>query len=166
MERVGNGDGSLSRKPHRRCEFSHKVAVVEARYSARSVIAVVPWSLSSAVAAGVMSMKAKFLLGAGRDAVSDDSTARIWHAATGNEIKVLRGHEHSVNSAATPIVTASWDKTARIWDAHFASMSTKGLLVETCKHRLAGLSKLSRDDMRLLGYLDDVPEIDVCEGVQ
>jgi hypothetical protein len=32
-------------------------------------------------------------------------------------------------------------------------------------HRLVGISKLSRDDMRLLGYSDDQPEIDVCEGV-
>jgi hypothetical protein len=102
---------------------------------------------------------------------SEDKTARIWDAATGNEIKVLRGHENIVWSAAfgpdgTRIVTASWDEAARIWDAHFATMSTKGLLVEACARRLAGFSKLSRDDMRLLGYSDDVPEIDVCEGVQ
>jgi hypothetical protein len=62
--------------------------------------------------------------------------------------------------------SASADKTARIWDVHFATMSTKGLLAETCAHRLVGISKLSRDDMRLLGYSDDVPEIDVCEGVK
>jgi hypothetical protein len=45
-------------------------------------------------------------------------------------------------------------------------MLTKNLLVETCAHRLLGISKLSRDDMRLLGYPDDQPEIDVCEGAQ
>jgi hypothetical protein len=53
---------------------------------------------------------------------SDDKTARIWDAATGDEIKVLRGHEDTVWSAAfsadgTRIVTASVDETARIWDA-------------------------------------------------
>jgi WD40 repeat protein len=102
---------------------------------------------------------------------SNDKTARIWDAVTGNEIKVLRGHKDYVTSAAfspdgTRIVTASWDKTARIWDAHFATMSTNSLLLETCARRLVGLSKLSRDDMRLLGYSDDQPEIDVCEGVK
>jgi WD40 repeat protein len=102
---------------------------------------------------------------------STDKTARIWDVATGSEIKVLRGHESSVTSATfspdgTRIVTASEDGTARIWDVHLATMTTMNLLVETCRHRLPGLSKLSRDDMRLLGYPDDQPEIDVCAGAQ
>src|SRR5262249_49609251 len=50
-----------------------------------------------------------------------DYTARIWEAATGNEILVLRGHKGTVTSAAfspdgAHIVTASDDDTARIWD--------------------------------------------------
>ena len=45
---------------------------------------------------------------------SNDKTARIWDAATGEEIAVLRGHEGTVNSAAfspdgARIVTASVD---------------------------------------------------------
>jgi hypothetical protein len=35
------------------------------------------------------------------------------------------------------------------------------LLMEACA-RLAGLTKLTRDEMRLAGYLDSTPEIDVC----
>jgi hypothetical protein len=59
---------------------------------------------------------------------SSDKTARIWDAASGKEIAVLRGHEKSVDSAAfsrdgSRIVTASDDKTARIWDAASARTS-------------------------------------------
>ena len=53
---------------------------------------------------------------------SRDKAARIWDAATAEEIAVLRGHDGAVNSATfspdgSRIVTASRDKTARIWDA-------------------------------------------------
>ena len=58
-----------------------------------------------------------------------DGTARIWDAATGQEVRTLSGHGcHSdnyqchVNSAAyspdgAQVVTASDDHSARIWDA-------------------------------------------------
>jgi WD40 repeat protein len=51
-----------------------------------------------------------------------DGTARIWDAATGSEIRVLRGHTAWVNTAVFDpsgqlVVTASGDKTARIWEA-------------------------------------------------
>ena len=51
-----------------------------------------------------------------------DNTARLWDAATGTEIAVLKAHEEWVWSAAfSPdgrrVVTASWDNTARLWDA-------------------------------------------------
>ena len=53
---------------------------------------------------------------------SDDGTARIWDAASGEEVTLLRGHSGWVVSAAfssdgTRVVTASYDGTARIWDA-------------------------------------------------
>ena len=50
---------------------------------------------------------------------SADQTARIWDAATGAPVAVLRVHEGSVYRAAfspdgTRVVTASADKTARV----------------------------------------------------
>jgi hypothetical protein len=73
---------------------------------------------------------------------------------------------HVISATFSPdgsrIVTASWDKSARIWDAHLQTMSTKLLLREACA-RLSGLAKVTRDEMRLAGYPDSTPEIDVCE---
>jgi WD40 repeat protein len=50
-----------------------------------------------------------------------DNSARIWDAATGKQIAVLRGHKGPVEIAAfspdgSRIVTASRDGTARLWD--------------------------------------------------
>ena len=102
---------------------------------------------------------------------SFDMTARIWDAATGKEIAVLRGYESSVNSAAfspdgSRIVTALGDNTARIWDTHFATMSANGLVVEVCTRRLRGFTELTRDEMRLAGYSDSMPNIDPCAGIK
>jgi WD40 repeat protein len=102
---------------------------------------------------------------------SADQTARIWDAATAKEVAVLRGHDAVRSAAFSPdgsrIVTASADRTARIWDAATGKdmlvLRGRGnLLVETCTRRLGRLSKLSREEMRLAGYPDSAPEIDVC----
>jgi WD40 repeat protein len=75
-----------------------------------------------------------------------------------------------VNSAAfspdgTHVVTASADKTARLWDTHLQMMPAKALLAEVCM-RLTSLTKLTRDEMRLAGYPDSQPEIDVCKEAE
>jgi WD40 repeat protein len=62
------------------------------------------------------------------------------------------------------IVVASEDRTARIWDAPVATMSTREFIADACV-QLRGLSKLTRDEMRLVGYADDAAEIDVCSGI-
>jgi hypothetical protein len=45
-------------------------------------------------------------------------------------------------------------------------MSTNDLVVEACTRRLRGITNLSRDQMRLAGYPDNTPVIDVCAGVE
>jgi hypothetical protein len=40
------------------------------------------------------------------------------------------------------------------------------LVVEVCTRRLRGFTTLSRDEMRIAGYPDTTPEIDVCAGIQ
>jgi hypothetical protein len=44
-------------------------------------------------------------------------------------------------------------------------MPVKDLLGEACA-RLAGLTELTRDEMRLAGYPDSMREIDVCASGQ
>jgi WD40 repeat protein/DNA-binding SARP family transcriptional activator len=51
-----------------------------------------------------------------------DNVARVWDAATGEELLVLAGHEDALSSAmwspdGTRILTSSWDGTARVWDS-------------------------------------------------
>jgi WD40 repeat protein len=82
----------------------------------------------------------------------------------------VRGRDSFVLSAAfsrdgSRIVTASGDKTARIWDAQLQAMSVKHLLEEACVH-LAGITKLTREEMRLAGYPDSISEIDICTSGQ
>ena len=54
--------------------------------------------------------------------LSNDQTARVWNASSGQLLAKLQGHTGFVESAVfSPdgqhIVTASLDKTARVWDA-------------------------------------------------
>ncbi len=102
---------------------------------------------------------------------SEDKTVRIWEAATAREITVLRGHEDEVWFASfspdgSRVVSAAVDRTARIWNTRFAMMPLMELLDVVCMRMLGGLSKLTRDEMRLAGYPETAPVIDVCEELQ
>ena len=58
---------------------------------------------------------------------SNDRTARVWDAGSGEMLRELKGHGGAVTSAAfsadgARIVTASGDRTARVWDAGSGEM--------------------------------------------
>jgi WD40 repeat protein len=62
---------------------------------------------------------------------SDDSTARIWDAATGKLLAPALVHQGEVRSAAfspdgTHVVTASDDNTARVWETRIDETSPAG----------------------------------------
>ena len=81
---------------------------------------------------------------------SDDQTARIWDAATGQELRTLSGHTDWVNSAAyspdgQTIVTASDDQTARIWDAA-TGQELRTLSGHTDSGQLGGLQSGRQDN--------------------
>lgn len=64
------------------------------------------------------------------------------------------------------MVTGSQDQTARVWDAHLLTAPVKDLILEACTRKLRGISTLTRDEMRLASYPDDMAEIDVCAGAE
>ncbi len=75
---------------------------------------------------------------------SDDKTAQIWDAESGQQLLTLKGHEGRVTSAVfSPdgkrIVTASDDHTARIWDAQ----SGKELVILKVKEETESRARLS-----------------------
>jgi WD40 repeat protein len=71
---------------------------------------------------------------------ASDNAIRVWDAATGSEVAVMSGHQGGVksvsfNSDGTRLVTASADKTARIWTiarhAPIATLRTQGASGDT-----------------------------------
>jgi WD40 repeat protein len=92
-----------------------------------------------------------------RIASAGDNTVRLWNAATGAQIAVLRGHAAGLGWVAySPdgrhLVSASLDKTARVWDA----TTGEPLMV---LHAPAGLESAvySPDGRRIVGALQGGP---------
>ena len=88
--------------------------------------------------------------------MGEDGTARLWDAASGAEIAVLRGHERIVTSAAfspdgTRIVTASDDNTARLWDA----ANGAEIAVLRGHERIVRSAAFSPDGTRIVTASDD-----------
>jgi hypothetical protein len=57
------------------------------------------------------------------------------------------------------------DKTTRVWDPRFATMTPKQILEDVCERRLTGFSTMTWDEMSLAGYPESEPLIDVCAAV-
>jgi WD40 repeat protein len=77
---------------------------------------------------------------------SFDKTARLWDAASGKEIAVLKGHTNQVQSAAfSPdgkrVVTASSDNTARLWDVAWVTKFRADLREHVCAEKLVGAAQ-------------------------
>ena len=65
---------------------------------------------------------------------SEDETVRVWDAASGAELLVLRGHEGKVLAAAfspdgARIVSGSEDETVRVW---FVGKDDAALVAHAC----------------------------------
>ena len=81
---------------------------------------------------------------------SDDNTARIWNAESGQAVRALAGHQERVYSAVFSadgrlIVTGLSDGTARIWDAESGqevvrSPDTRSGSIAQCSVPTAGAS--------------------------
>jgi WD40 repeat protein/serine/threonine protein kinase len=80
---------------------------------------------------------------------SDDQTARLWDAATGRQLRVLRGDTDFVLAVAfrpdgNALLTTSKDGTARLWDV------ASGKLVETIRHSAPVTAAVFSPDSKLL----------------
>src|SRR5262249_36985851 len=80
-----------------------------------------------------------------------DGAVRLWDVATGQEVRVLKGHTNRVVSACfSPdgqrILTASWDGTARLWE----TATGRELCVLTNPHFSLQSAAFSKDGRRVL----------------
>ena len=71
---------------------------------------------------------------------------------------ILAAYRHGLR--ASEVCDLQWQQVQRLLEG--LTMAVRDLLAEACAH-LAGMTKLTRDEMRLASYPDDMPEIDVCK---
>jgi WD40 repeat protein len=105
------------------------------------------------------SLDSKYLVTA-----SNDTTARIWEAATGKEVRVFRDHRKAVNSAefspdGSLVVTAGDDAKIRVWEA------ATGLGVTEYRGTKDGWAWLSPDGKNIvLEIASDAKRVYFCDA--
>jgi dipeptidyl aminopeptidase/acylaminoacyl peptidase len=83
---------------------------------------------------------------------SSDQTARVWDAASGQEIALLKAHEGEALSAGwSPdgrrLVTAGADRVARVWDMQWALERGARLRERVCAEKLIGAQELTDEEL-------------------
>jgi hypothetical protein len=115
-------------------------------------------------------LSASFSPDGSRIITASGRNARIFETSTGRDVAILSDGKSDVTFASfspdgSRAVTVSPSKGARIWDLAFKKLSPTGILKEVCTSTLRARSTMTRDEMRLAGYPDSEPLIDVCGGV-
>jgi WD40 repeat protein len=103
--------------------------------------------------------------------VGEDEYVHIWDSETGRKIVgVPFGLDYDVSRQV--LFSGDGRRLAvidryytRIWDITTAVQSGKALAWELCANSLPGVSVLTRDEMRLVGYAEATSQIDVCSGM-
>ncbi len=95
-----------------------------------------------------------------------DAFARIWDAATGQTLTEMK-HEHEVNTASFSLdgrrlVTASEDRTARVWNTQWLALHGQNLIDAVCREKLNGAKVLSSRDIEVAPVLRGREGKEVC----
>ncbi|WP_447603831.1 WD40 repeat domain-containing protein [Nitrospira sp. Nam80] len=93
-------------------------------------------------------------------------TSRVWDVNTGTKLGSLK-HEDSVASAAFSsngqrVVTASWDRTARLWDVRWLTQYKGQEQIQAACDKKLGARLITEEDVKTSVILSGRKGEDVC----
>lgn len=103
--------------------------------------------------------------------LGQDNAVHIWDSETGLEIVSLpfgRDYEsgrQAFFSGDGQRLAVQDRYSTKIWNIATAVVSGQDLVHKLCASALPGVTRLTRNEMRLIGYSDEEPQIDACTGV-